>query len=132
MGRAIRAPHGRPGLPGFTLIEVLVALAIVAIALAAGAQASGGLLRNAQRQSDTVLAQLCAENELIKMRLSSQMPPVGDSSFTCVQAGIELGGTLSVFVTPNPNFRRVEAHVRGGTAESAAPLLTLATIVGRF
>ena len=117
---------------GFTLIEVLVALAIVAIALAAGAQASGALFRNAQRQSDTVLAQLCAENELVKMRLSQQMPSVGDSTFICAQAGSELGGTLSVFVTPNPNFRRVEAHVRGSVAESAAPLLTLTTIVGRF
>ena len=129
---AISARHRYKGLPGFTLIEVLVALAIVAIALAAGAQASGALLRNAQRQSDALLAQLCAENELVKMRLSQQMPSVGDSTFICTQAGTELGGTLSVFVTPNPNFRRVEARVRSGIAESATPLLTLATIVGRF
>ena len=37
---------------GFTLIEVLVALGIVAIALMAGMQATGALTRNAQRQSD--------------------------------------------------------------------------------
>ena len=54
---------------GFTLIEVLVALGIVAIALTAGLKATASLTRNAQRQSDAVLAQLCAENELIKQRL---------------------------------------------------------------
>lgn len=117
---------------GFTLIEVLVALAIVAIALSAGVQASNALLHNAQRQSDTLLAQLCAENELIKMRLSRQMPGVGDNAFTCGQAGRNFAGTLSVFATPNPSFRRVEAHVRDGTDASARPLLTVATVVGRF
>lgn len=125
---------GRPAPPvrGFTLIEVLVALAIVAIALAAGVQASNALLHNAQRQSDTLLAQLCAENELIKMRLSRQMPGVGDSDFGCEQGGRSFGGTLSVFVAPNPNFRRVEAHVRDATDATARPLLTVATVVGRF
>jgi general secretion pathway protein I len=117
---------------GFTLIEVLVALAIVAIALSAGVQASGALIHNAQRQSDTLLAQLCAENELIKMRLSRQMPGVGDSDFTCEQVGRSFGGTLSVFATPNPRFRRVEARVRDGTDASAHTLLTVATVVGRF
>jgi general secretion pathway protein I len=62
---------------GFTLVEVLVALGIVAIALMAGLQATTALTRNAQRQSDIVLAQLCAENELVKARLSRQMPRRG-------------------------------------------------------
>eukprot|EP01041_Mallomonas_annulata_P022577 gene22577-42909_t len=37
---------------GFTLIEVLVALGIVAIALMAGLQATGALSNHAQRQVD--------------------------------------------------------------------------------
>ena len=49
---------------GFTLVEVLVALAIVAIALMAGLQATTALTRNALRQSDIVLAQLCADEGL--------------------------------------------------------------------
>jgi type II secretion system protein I len=72
---------------GFTLVEVLVALSIVAIALMAGLQATTALTRNALRQSDIVLAQLCAENELVYARLSRQMPSVGDSQVTCEQAG---------------------------------------------
>ncbi|MCJ0764940.1 type II secretion system minor pseudopilin GspI [Variovorax terrae] len=113
---------------GFTLIEVLVALSIVAIALLAGMQATSALTHNAQRQSDTLLAHLCAENELVKVRLSRQMPGVGDSSGVCEQAGRSFNVTVSVRPTPNPSFRRVDAQVLDG----AAPVLRLSTIVGRF
>lgn len=113
---------------GFTLIEVLVALGIVAIALAAGVRSTGALTRNAERQSDLLLAQLCAENALVAVRLSKQMPAVGDNTTNCEQAGRNLGVTLSVRPTPNPNFLRVEAQV----SERDATLLTLSTVVGRY
>jgi general secretion pathway protein I len=117
---------------GFTLIEVLVALAIVAIALSAGVQASNALIHNASRQGDTLLAQLCAENELVGMRLSKRFPDVGDQVVSCEQAGRGFGVTLSVFPTPNPSFRRVEAHVRDGTEPSANQLLVVSTVLGKF
>lgn len=112
---------------GFTLVEVLVALAIVAVALMAGLQASAALIRNAQRQSDILLAQLCAENELVKIRLARQMPAIGDSSPSCEQAGRTLTVALAVRPTPNPTFRRVDALVLDGSI----PILRLSTIVGR-
>ncbi|GAB3357093.1 type II secretion system minor pseudopilin GspI [Giesbergeria sinuosa] len=112
---------------GFTLVEVLVALAIVAVALMAGLQASSALTRNAQRQSDILLAQLCAENELVKTRLSRQMPAIGDSTQSCEQAGRTLTVAVAVRPTPNPTFRRVDAQVLDGST----PVLRLSTIVGR-
>ena len=111
---------------GFTLIEVLVALAIVGIALVAGLQATMALSNHAQRQSDLLLAQLCAENELVRLRLSRRMPPVGEASFTCDQAGRSFAGRLSIRATPNPNFRRVDAQV----LEEDYIVLRVATIVG--
>ena len=113
---------------GFTLVEVLVALAIVATALLAGLQATSALTRNAQRQSDVLLAQLCAENELVKTRLARQMPNVGDSTQPCEQAGRQLDVAVSVRPTPNPSFRRVDAQVRDG--DNA--ILRISTIVGRY
>ena len=112
---------------GFTLVEVLVALGIVAIALMAGAQASTALTRNAQRQSDVLLAHLCAENELVKTRLSRQMPAIGDAMQSCEQAGRRFDVSIIVRPTPNPSFRRVDAQVFDGTS----PVLRLSTIVGR-
>lgn len=113
---------------GFTLVEALVALAIVAIALAAGAQASAALTRNAMRHADLVLAQLCAENELIRTRLLRQLPPVADTESACVQGEQTLRMAVSVRPTPNPNFRRVDARV----SRDEAPILTLSTVVGRY
>jgi general secretion pathway protein I len=113
---------------GFTLVEVLVALGIVAIALVAGLQATTALTNNAMRQSDVLLAHICAENELVKMRLSRQMPGVGDSGLVCEQAGRSFNVTVSVAPTPNPGFRRVDAQVFDGTT----PVLRLSTVVGRY
>jgi general secretion pathway protein I len=116
------------GQRGFTLVEVLVALSIVAIALMAGTQATSALTRHAQRQSDMLLAHICAENELIKMRLLRQMPGVGDTQVACEQAGRALAVRLTVRSTPNPNFLRVDAQVLDGEAS----LLRLSTVVGRY
>ena len=113
---------------GFTLVEVLVALGIVAIALMAGLQAAGALTRNAQRQSDVLLANVCAQNELARVRLSRQMPSVGESDLACEQAGHAFTVKLTVAATPNPSFRRVDAQVLDG----AAPILRISTVVGRF
>ena len=113
---------------GFTRIEVLVALGIVAIALTAGLQATAGLTNNAGRQTSTMLAHICAENELSKARLSRQMPGVGDSSVTCEQAGITFNVTISVLPTPNPSFRRVDAQV----FEGSSPILRISTVLGRY
>ena len=113
---------------GFTLVEVMVALAIVAIALISGLQATRALTSNATRQSDVLLAQLCAENELTRVRLARQMPGVGDTDTPCEQAGRVFRVQLTVRPTPNPSFRRVDARV----LENDLPLLRISTVVGRY
>lgn len=113
---------------GFTLVEVLVALAIVAIALVAGLRAAAALTNNAQRQSDLVLGHLCAENELTRLRLVKQMPGVGDSELRCEQGQQAFTVRLKVSATPNPNFRRVDAQVFA----EGSPLLRISTVLGRY
>jgi general secretion pathway protein I len=117
---------------GFTLIEVLVALGIVAIALMAGLRSTDALTRNASRQSTKWLAQICAENEFTRLRLSRQVPPIGESQVACPQAQLNLQVNLSVQVTPNPNFRRVDARVVQVQGSEATPLLQLSTVMGRY
>jgi general secretion pathway protein I len=114
---------------GFTLIEVLVALAIVAVTLGAGIKAAGSLTQNTQRAGQVSVAQWCAENALVAIKLSREFPSVGDADFPCEQLGQTLRGKRLVRPTPNPNFRRVDAQVLD---EGGAPLLTLSTVVPRF
>jgi general secretion pathway protein I len=118
-----------PRRQGFTLIEVMVALAIVAIALGAGLRAAGTLTDNAARLDSVITAQWCADNALTNLRLARQLPGIGETDFSCTQLGHEFAGVLLTQPTPNPNFRRVDATVRDA---AGAPLVTLSTVLGRF
>jgi general secretion pathway protein I len=118
-----------PSASGFTLIEVLVALPIIAITLAAGMRAAGAVSDNAQRLTDVMAAQWCAENELTALRLARQFPGVGDATFSCEQLGRQYKGALITRPTPNPNFRRVEAVVAN---EQGQTLFAVSTVLGRY
>ena len=121
-----RPGASRPRAGGFTLIEVMVALAIVAIALAAGSRAASAVVGTSQRLNDVVLAQWCADNQLTEMRLQDTWPPVGRSTFTCTQLGRPFKGTLKVQPTPNPSFRRVDAVVAN---DDGREMLTISTVM---
>lgn len=114
---------------GFTLVEVLVALAIVAIALGAGLRAAGVLADNADRLAAVSAAQWCADNQLTGLRLARQLPGIGDADFACEQLGRSFKGQLQTRPTPNPNFRRIDAIV---STEEGVPLVTLSTVLGRY
>lgn len=113
---------------GFTLLEVLVALALVAVALGAGLRAAGVLTDNAQRLADVTAAQWCADNQLTALRLARAFPGVGDADFACEQLGRSYAGQLRTRPTPNPGFRRVDAVVAD---EDGRPLVTVSTVLGR-
>lgn len=122
-------PRLEPRRHGLTLIEVLVALAVLAVTLAAGVRASGSLVLNAQRQAQMSAAQWCADNQLTALRLTRAFPGTGESEFSCEQLGVRYRGQLRTQATPNPNFRRVDVQV---FSEEGHGLLTLSTILPRF
>jgi general secretion pathway protein I len=111
---------------GFTLIEMLVALTILAIALAAVQRAVSGSLDNAYQLKLRLLASWVADNRLAELRATRMMPPPGESSGEEPQAGIAFHWKALVSTTPNPYVERVEITV----TESANDPHTLATQVG--
>ena len=123
--RAHRAPRAR----GFTLLEVLVAVAIVAVSLAAGSRAASSVIDTSQRLSDVTLGQWCADNQLTEMRLTEQLPPVGVTTFTCTELGHEFKGEVKAQPTPNPSFRRVDVTISNSDGRQ---LLTISTVMSHI
>ena len=114
---------------GFTLVEVLVAVAIVAISLGAGLKAAGALIDNTERLGDVIAAQWCADNALAALRLAHQFPGVGDIESSCDQLGRNYTVTLVVRPSFNPNFRIVEARVADA---EGVPLVAVSTVASRY
>ena len=125
MGVIVRRLEER-SMVGMTLIEVLVALAIVAITLSAGIKAAGGLTLNAQRVADLTVGQWCIENQLFALKVNATFPDVGDSEFKCQQLGREFKGKQAVRPTVNANnFRRIEVQVLDEEGQSVVKVITV-------
>jgi len=111
---------------GFTLVEILVALAIVAVALAAGlravAQASDGATLLKQR----TLALWVAQDRLALAQIASPTPEIGTQDGATEQAGSRFAWRQTVSSTPNPAFRKIDIVV----SDPAAPAYALAMLSG--
>ncbi|HTS22392.1 MAG TPA: type II secretion system minor pseudopilin GspI [Casimicrobiaceae bacterium] len=111
---------------GFTLVEVLVALAIVAVALAAGFRSVAQSAETATALKARTLALWVAQNRLAAAQLEVPGPAVGESDGNETQAGALFAWHRTVGGTPNPAFRRVEITV----ADTSRPDYVLARLVG--
>ena len=106
--RAERRPWRRRG---FTLLEVLVALVIIGVALAAAMRGALSLTTAAEDTRYTMLATTVAENRLLELRLARGSLEIGQTTTPCTQADIEFECLQTIKSTPNPFFRRVELQV---------------------
>ena len=96
---------------GFTLLEVLVALVIVATALGASIRAVGSLTSNSTGLRAGMMATWSAENRLVQVRLNREFPSVGKRTFACPQGDLHLICEEEVLSSPNPLLRRIEVSV---------------------
>ena len=103
---------------GFTLVEVLVALAIVSIALLASLRAAGQGTNNSGELRSRLLAGWVAENLLAEQRARGDWLPLGIQRGAGRQGGIEFAWREEVIATPNSAFRRVDVFVFAAPEES--------------
>ena len=119
--RRRQAPHA-----GFTLVEIMVALAIVAVALTTGMRAITQAADSATALKSRTLALWVAQNRLAEAQIASTTATPGNSSGDELQAGLRFVWRVTTAATPNPAFRRIEIVV----AAPDAPDYTLAQLVG--
>jgi len=96
---------------GFTLVEVLVATAIISIALLASLRVAGGSTTSVDTLRARLLAGWVAENILAEQRARSVWLPPGIQRGKVSQGGLDFYWRKDVIVTPNPSFRRVHVNV---------------------
>ena len=108
---------------GFTLIEVLIALAVVALALLGLTRTAALEVRDFDALRERALAGWVAANVLAEVRVAGALPPAGTSD-----GRVELGGrawrwTRDVSATPDPEIRRIDVRVFAG--ETKDPVASL-------
>ncbi len=96
---------------GFTLIEVMVALAIIAIALASLIKASGSHTRSAAYLKSKTLAHYVALNEIAKVQVEKKWPSIGSKSKSSEMAGSEWFWVSEVNKTQSKNIRNIKLTV---------------------
>jgi len=115
----------RGTVSGFTLIEILVALAIVAIAMAAVQRSFAQIIDTTLNLRDRNIALWVAQNKLTQYQLEEYWPAVGTHSDATEMASKEWHWVEKVSATQIPDVRRVEIDVM-----TAGKEYSLAHLVG--
>ena len=115
---------------GFTLIEVLVSLAILSIALGAGLRAAAVALDNTAELKERTLARWAGKNQLARLQLQTDLPALGLTSGQVHQGPFDFLWKVEIESTPNPDFRRATVTIQ--RPDSAHTLSSLqGFVVGR-
>jgi len=116
------------GQSGFTLMEILVALAIVAIVLGALVQAAGASAANAGRLRDKTVAQWVGANRLAELQIEGSFPDTGSKTGEAEMLGQVWHWKTNVQKVEDDDLRRVDIEVRK-SEDSQNPVVTVAGFV---
>lgn len=115
---------------GFTLIEVVVAMAIVALGLMAVFRVVNDTVNNASYLRDRTFAGWIADNQLAEMRLAAEVPSVDEIDGEVDYAGQAWRWTATVSQTPVENIRRIDVRVRRDADPEDSSLAQVTGFVG--
>jgi general secretion pathway protein I len=117
-----------PKKQGFTLLEVLVALAVLAIALSAAIKTTSENVENAHYLRDKTIAHWVAMNVLTKIQIWREWPAIGKKEGTAMMAERKWYWTLKVSETVDDELRRLEIQVYSAPSNKS-PISTLVGFV---
>lgn len=96
---------------GFTLIEVLIATAVIAVALSSFIVAGARYADYARYIHDKTIAQWVARNQLVKYQIAEGWPDTGTDEGNVEMADQRWHWQAEISESPNPLVRRIDVHV---------------------
>ena len=115
----------RSRVAGFTLLEVLIALAVLALSLGATIKATGDYTNNQSWLRDRTLATWVARNVLVEFQLKGEWPRVGERKGTLEMGSREWRWLARLSQTEEQRLRRLDVEVSPIDDDDAEPVSTL-------
>lgn len=109
---------------GFTLLEVLIALAVLAVALAAALQTGTTSVAHSIHLRDKTFAHWVALNQAAELQLASAWPEIGESAGESEMGRRHWHWRARTSETADPDLRRVDLSA-GPTRDASLATLTL-------
>lgn len=125
MGRQVRR------IKGFTLLEIMVALVILAVGMSALVKAAGSNAANATYLKHKTFAQWVAINKVNEIRILHQWPETGTKTGREFYAEVEWFWKVKTMGTQDKDIRRIEVSVQQEEERDADPLVTVTAFIGK-
>ena len=117
---------------GFTLIEALVALAVIALALSALLASGARMARDQQRLEQLSLAAYAADTVLTETRLKEAFPPIGRREGLTAIGRYRFRWEMVIQATPEAAIRRLDLHLYPDPRSAAdAAIVSLSAFAGQ-
>ena len=116
---------------GFTLLEVMVAMTVLALTMGAVIKAVGGYTANQAYLRDRTLADWVARNVLVEQQVKDAWPSVGELKGTAEMGGREWRWIGTVSQTDEQDLRRLDVKIRPIDAEDSQPIAVLSGFLRR-
>ncbi|VVO78227.1 hypothetical protein PS896_01701 [Pseudomonas fluorescens] len=114
---------------GFTLIEVLVALAIIAVAMSAAVRVAGLMTQSSGVLRDRSVAMIAAQSRMAELRLEGKLP-MGMKALDCDQGRLSLRCEQLISAAENGRLLKIGIQVFDRN-QDAPPLARLETLTSR-
>ena len=122
----------RKYISGFTLVEVVVAVAVIAIGLAATIKTVSSVGKNTALLNERIVATWVAQNAMANFELNNDENSGKENSGSEEMAGIEWYWEKTVQKTEDPDILRIEINVRKDNSSKSQVFATLVTLLPTY
>lgn len=117
---------------GFTLIEVIVAVAVIAFGLSATIKTVSTVTRNTAYLNEKIIATWVAQNAMALYELDIESNATEETSGSQEIAGIEWYWTKTLVDTEDPDIQRVEIDVRRDEDDNGQVYASLVSLLPAY